>query len=369
MKNKILKDKMNAYLCPPGNGVFTVNTAKERKEVLHKKIYGQTQEIETQWQKSLENLDESSKACILGICSDTGGGILRGANWGPLFLRLQLLNDYPELVTQDLGDVRVIPHLLHDKYLNDPTIANCRKALYGEDNSSLPVSSLSIAEDFVSSFYENYPKKGLFSIGGDHSVSYPLVKSYLQSRKKQGIKAAVIHFDAHTDLLVERLGIDICFGSWATHILGDLESPDLLFQIGIRSSGRPKEHWESTFGVRQFWANEVLKQGPSAISAAILKSLKEQNVDELYVSFDIDALDAKYASATGTPEIGGLAPHDAMVILKELEKEFPIKSADMVEIAPFLATENADQSEPDSTLAVGASLSAFMIEAINRANT
>jgi agmatinase len=364
-----LKSKMKAYLCPPGCGVYTVNTAKERKESLHKTLYGTIENIDNKWQDNLDSILENNKAALLGVCSDTGGGILRGANWGPLFLREALLKQDKNLDVLDLGDIRVIPHLLHDKYLNSKTINNCKKALYGDENSELPVSSLSITEDFVTQFYETFPKKGIFAIGGDHSVSYPLTKAYLKAKKKQNKKAAIIHFDAHTDLLVERLGIDICFGSWATHILDELNSPAHLIQIGIRSTGKTKEHWQSTFGVQQYWAKDVEKRGASEIAQEILDYLIKENIDELYVSFDIDAIDSKYASATGTPEPEGLEPHEAMLIIKALNEKLPITGADMVEIAPFLNTNQGDTVEPDTTLSVGASISAYLIEAINNANS
>lgn len=367
-KSEKLITKMNSYLCPPGNGVYTVNTAKERKEGLHLALFKTINDVEKLWKDSLKNLESNNSACILGVCSDTGGGILRGANWGPLFLRTQLLKDNPKLNAFDLGDIRVIPHLLHDKYLNDPTIENCRKALYGQNSEQLPVSSLSITEDFTRDFYDTFPDKGLFAIGGDHSVSYPLVKEYLIAKKKQGKKVGIVHFDAHTDLLVERLGIDICFGSWATHVLEFLETPALMHQIGIRSTGKSKEHWETTFGVHQHWAKDVKEKGAEQIAREIISHYKKENVDEIYVSFDIDAIDSNYASATGTPEKDGLAPHEAMIILKAIEKEFPISSADMVEIAPFLATNEGKQSEPDTTLTVASSLSSFLIEAINNAH-
>ena len=74
-------------------------------------------------------------------------------------------------------------------------------------------------------------------------LSYPLTKAYLKAKREQGKRTAIIHFDAHTDLLVERLGIDLCFGSWCTHILEFLPAPHHLIQFGIRSSGKPKSHW------------------------------------------------------------------------------------------------------------------------------
>lgn len=360
------KNKITECLCPPGNGVFTVNTAKERKEQLHQAIFGQSHDIESMWQSSIENLPESSKAVILGVASDCGGGILRGANWGPLFVRSTLIEQHPGTKAFDMGDVRVIPHLLHDKYLNDKTLGNCKKALYQDNESEYAVSPLTITEDVLHDFYAVFPEKGIFGIGGDHSVSYPLTKAYLQAKKAKGIRAAIIHFDAHTDLLVERLGIDLCFGSWCTHILEDLHSPSHLIQIGIRSSGKPKSHWEDTFGVKQHWAKEVKEQGVDAIIEKIQAQLKSENIDELYVSFDIDALDEQFAAATGTPEPDGLSPDEALKILATLAKDYRITGADMMEIAPFTDSSGLGKESQECTLKAGGDLSAFLIDEINK---
>jgi len=364
--NLAFKSKLENCLCPPGNGVFTVNTAKERKEQLHQTIYGQATEIDNLWKSSLNELSSASNAVILGIASDCGGGILRGANWGPLFLRSTLLENYSELSAFDLGDVRVIPHLLSDKYLNDATLANCRKALYQDENTDYCISPLSITEDILHDFYAQFPEKGIFGIGGDHSVSYPLTKAYLQAKKKQGKRAAIIHFDAHTDLLVERLGIDLCFGSWCTHILDDLHEKHHLIQVGIRSSGKPKSHWESTFGVRQHWANEIIEQGIEQTIENIFAQLDDEKIDELYVSFDIDAIDESFASATGTPEPGGLMPEDAMQILRALAAKYPITGADMMEIAPFTDSCGQGQAGQEKTLSVGAEISAFLLKEMSK---
>jgi agmatinase len=359
-----LFQKVSSCLCPPGNGVFTVNTAKERKAALHQELYGTTEAVEQLWLDSLSKLSSSSKAVILGIASDCGGGILRGANWGPLFLRSTLLQRNPTLNAFDLGDIRVIPHLLHDKYLNEATISNCKKALYGTLDNEYSVSPLTITEDILHDFYEEFPDKGIFGIGGDHSVSYPLVKTYLQAKKKQGIRAAIIHFDAHTDLLHERLGIDLCFGSWCTHILEYLHVPRDLIQIGIRSSGKPKEHWEETFGVKQHWTHEVKTKGVVEIADMIKQQLINDGVDELYVSFDIDAIDAQFASATGTPEPDGLHPDEVMTILRSLAQRFKITGADMMELAPFTNSTENNISSRETTFKVASEISAFLIDEI-----
>lgn len=353
-------------LCPPGDGVYTVNTAKERKAVLRQQLFGQTEEVRALWLDTLAQLPAQNQAALLGIASDCGGGILRGANWGPLFLRLALLQQYPQSYPADLGDIRVIPHLLHDKYLNDDTVASCRQALYQDAQSQYPVSPLSLTETVCDAFYQQYPNRGIFGIGGDHSISYPLTKSYLKARRAAGKRTAIIHFDAHTDLLTERLGIDLCFGSWCTHILEYLPAPSHLIQFGIRSSGKPKQHWETTFGVRQHWAHEIRDRGAKVVAEEVLVQLRQSKVDELYVSFDIDALDAEFASATGTPETGGLTPDEALQILTLLAAEFPITAADMMEIAPFTDSSLQGQQSSKTTLLEGARLSAFLIDAINK---
>ena len=354
-------------LCPPGNGVFTVNTAKEKKELLHAKLYPDALDssaIEASWSEGLKNLKDDQLS-ILGIPSDCGGGIHRGANWGPLFIRLEVLKSLGDPgAHNDLGDVRVIPHLLHDKYINQQTLKSCRKALYSNEEEPLPVSPLSIAELVSDTYFASFPQSRLFSLGGDHSVSYPIVRSYLRHRKSQGKKIGLIHFDAHTDLLTERLGIDICFGSWTTHILDQLESPDYCVQIGIRSTAKTRGHWENTKGVRQHWSQEVFDKGAGVVAKEIVKDYKEKGVEEIYISFDIDALDATIASATGTPEIGGLKMDQCFIIMRELVSHFKLGGADLMEVAPFLnmPIQGRLNPEPDSTLMAARSLSQFFID-------
>ena len=146
------KAKIKLYLTAPGNGVYTVHTAKDKKDRLFQKLFKSTDNVQQKWEQSLEQIHQY-RTVVLELPTNNEGGIQRGANWGPLFLRDTLLDTKEDLKAFDIGDVRVIPHLLHDKYLNDQTIANCRKALYQNALTHLPVSPLSIAEDFATNFY------------------------------------------------------------------------------------------------------------------------------------------------------------------------------------------------------------------------
>lgn len=347
IKNKWL-NKILPALRPPGNGVYTVHTGQDKKINLLKKLYGSRNQavIEKKWQESLLKNDFSLKPLLLAIPSDSGAGIIKGSNWGPLFIRESL--DQKNMKKYfDLGDILCIPQLLMDDYLNETTIANCQKAVYGKKNK-LPVSCLSIADTLLGELYKHNPKARVIGLGGDHSVSYPFVKNWIKNQKDQNF--AVIHFDAHTDLLPSRLGIPICFGSWAYHILKLLPTPKNLIQIGIRSSGKNKKHWESTLGIKQIWAKEVKQKGIEKLYKEISLSLKKLNVKNIYISFDIDALDSLFASATGTPEKEGLALHEAISLIRDLCQEFNLTGCDLVEVAPYISHGNTFTHEPWQTL-------------------
>lgn len=345
----------------PGNGVHTVHTAREKKEKLFKSYYGTTKKesAEKKWMKELEQLD-TKKPWILGIPSDNGGGIQRGANWGPLFVRQEILDERKNFI--DLGDVRVIPHLLHDKYLNEETIKLCQKALYGRAGK-LPVSPLSITEKVLNDVYKKYPQAKILGIGGDHSISYPLVKAWLSSRKDLS-QAAVLHFDAHTDLLDTRLGIDFCFATWTFQILEDLESRDHIVQVGIRSSGKDKKHWKDKLGVEQIWAKDVKKLGVEKVYQKIKKQYESLGIKEIYISFDIDALDEKFASATGTPEKDGLLPTDCVAIIRLLAQDFKVTGADLMEVAPFVWPEGVEARDQKSSLTVAGDMARALLEVL-----
>lgn len=345
----------------PGSGVFTVNTGKEKKERLMLEYYG-TKDVEKARTKWLKNFEKASTEVpwVIGIPSDNGGGIQRGANWGPLALRQEILDRKKTFF--DLGDVRVIPHLLHDKYLNAATIKICQKALYGKVNK-LPVSPLSIAEKALTDLYKKFPAARVLGFGGDHSTSYPLVKAWIKSRKKIS-EAAVLHFDAHTDLLSSRMGIDLCFGTWTYQILNKLKSRNHIIQVGIRSSGKTKNYWKEELGVEQIWAHEVKKWGVEKTYKKIRDQYQKLGIKEVYVSFDIDALDEKYASATGTPEKEGLLPTDCATIVRLLEKDFKVTGADLMEVAPYVWPPGVEARDQQASMTVAGDMARMLLEVL-----
>lgn len=344
--------KLEWMLRPPGKGIYTVSTGAGLASSIWKKIYKTTdfQKVTDGWKQSLSKI-KSSKIALIGIPSDVGAGIVRGTNMGPIGLREFLYRDAgfkkrigaDEIV--DIGDIIVIPQLLYDEMLSQTQIEKCRKELYPDIPEKLPVSPLSILKEVTGLLFKLNPEIKIFALGGDHSISWPLIESYA---KRHG-PFAILHFDAHTDLLESRLGIDYCFGTWAHHANRVIGGNGRLVQVGIRVSSKPKAHWEKKEGVKQFWADEILRN-PKKAMEHILRHLHSLNLKNLYISNDIDGTGMEYAAATGTPEGKGLSPKFVSDLIQKVGKSFQIIGADLVEVAPVLHLNK--RGEPGKTLRV-----------------
>jgi len=360
-----LKSLVETYLCPAGAGVHNPPIACAKKQALQSLLYAPATDVTACWKESLNQLPLAGNTILLGIPSDRGSALQKGAHLAPLYLREALLQSGEDLPYFDIGDVKVNPHLLHDEDLNGPTISQCQKSMYNLDHTQLPVSPLSITEDFSEKFFALFPAKKIFALGGDHSISYPLLKTYLAAKNQQGKKTAIIQFSAHSGLAAENPGVHVNAATWLTPLLPALETSNLCFQIGLQDIAKREKYTPKSPGVFYYSAQQV-KDGPSSVALEIIQSCKNAQVDELYVSFDIAALHADYAGATGNPSSNGLSPHEPMVILQELFESFPITGADMLEIAPLVKATPGQQLEPETTLMVAAALATFLIQALAR---
>jgi arginase family enzyme len=334
-------DELTQMLRPAGGGVHLVSTGREEQLALQRRIYGVTteSEVEQRFRATFAQLAHA-KILLLGVPSDVGAGFRRGANLAPSALRIALLEahpDWPEWAAAngvvDVGDVRVVPQLLHDEMLNADQLARSRRALYGDENSPLPVSPLSIEERALGHLLALAPRAAPLVLGGDHSVAWPVTAALHRARPGFGI----VQPDAHTDLLEDRLGIKYCFATWSFHANELIGREGRLVQVGVRASRHPRAHWESLYGVRQFWAEEIARD-PAAALDAIVAHVRASGVRGIYFSNDIDGTDALFASSTGTPETGGFDPEFLVTLIERLGREVGIVAADLVEIAPVLGS-------------------------------
>lgn len=333
-------DELATLLRPAGGGLYLVSTGKAEQEALQQRLYQAVTpgEVKQRFTDAIERV-VTAKGVLVGVPSDVGAGFRRGANLGPQAIRLRLLDDGVDLASKgvvDLGDVFVVPQLLSDEMLCPAQLAATQRAIYPEvpeaERARLPVSPLSIERRVFELVFALNPGVKPFVIGGDHSTALPLVQALAAVAKEPW---GIVQPDAHTDLLETRLGIKHCFATWSWHANELLGRKGRLTQVGIRASGLDRAHWESTLGVRQFWAKDVLLD-PAGQLDALLAHVKSTGVRGVYFSNDIDGTDAKWADATGTPEFGGLEPDWVVELIRRLGREVGLVGGDIMEVAPSL---------------------------------
>ncbi|TIR97279.1 MAG: agmatinase [Mesorhizobium sp.] len=167
----------------------------------------------------------------------------------------------------------------------------------------------------------------LLTLGGDHFVTWPLLKAHAAIHGP----LALVQFDAHQDTWPDD-GRRIDHGSFVARAVKEgVIDPDRSIQIGIRT------HAPDTFGIKIIYGHEVEEMRASDIAYAIVERTGGRKT---YLTFDIDCLDPAFAPGTGTPEVGGLTTREVLELLRGL-KGLNIVGGDVVEVAPqYDATTN-----------------------------
>ena len=158
----------------------------------------------------------------------------------------------------------------------------------------------------------------LMTLGGDHMVTYPLLKAHAA---KYG-PLALIQFDAHRDTARSEF---LDHGTFLHHAVTDgFVNPARSIQIGIRT------HYDHSDPMRVLYRPDVRAMGSAAVAAEIRRVASGR---ACYLTFDIDCFDPAFAPGTGTPVVDGLHPHEAIDVIRLLG-DVNIVGMDVVEVAP-----------------------------------
>ncbi len=255
----------------------------------------------------LARRDREAPICVAGVPFDIGTSNRPGARFGPFAIRhasrMLLDGEHPaswsdptRLPLADIGDFRI-------------ALGDVQASLRLIDRQADGLSHL-------------------ITLGGDHSVTLPLLRALSRRLGPVGL----IHFDAHVDTWPDSFGQTYGHGSPFFHAINEkLIDPRRTIQVGIRSPmQRGVYDWTVGKGVTIVPAMAVHEEGPAAVAARIRAVVGDSPV---YLSFDIDALDPAFAPGTGTPEVGGLASWQAQAILRRLGG-LAFTGMDVVEVAP-----------------------------------
>ena len=166
----------------------------------------------------------------------------------------------------------------------------------------------------------------LIGLGGDHFVTWPLLKAHAERHGP----LALIQFDAHQDTWPDEAN-RIDHGSFVGRAVRDgVIDPAHSIQIGIRT------HAPEDCGIKILYGYHVEDMSAAQIAEAIYERVGGAKA---YVTFDIDCLDPAYAPGTGTPVSGGPSSAKMLGVLRHL-KNLQLVGADVVEVAP--AYDHAD---------------------------
>lgn len=172
-------------------------------------------------------------------------------------------------------------------------------------------------------------------LGGDHSVSYPLIRAlaplFAAGGPLAGQKLDVVQLDAHLDFSNSSSGFR---ASNSTPFRRASELPFVgdITVIGIRGLRTSPEAWQAATarGNRIVRMKDITSGG---IEGALRALPRGRSV---YVSIDIDGLDPTVAPGTSSPEPGGLSYAQARTVLKAVAAQNRVVGMDLVEVNPYL---------------------------------
>jgi len=249
---------------------------------------------------------------IVGVPFDTGISYRPGARFGPNHVResSRLLRPYnPAANVSPFATQQVV------------------------DAGDIAANPFDI-EEAISSIHKSYDQlleraKRIVTIGGDHTITLPILRSL---KAKHG-PISVVHFDAHLDTWDSYFGADYTHGTTFRRASEEgLLDPEGCMHIGIRGPLYAAKDLtdDKALGFQIFSSVEFQDLG---VAAAIEKLKARVGKRPMYISIDIDVLDPAHAPGTGTPEAGGLTSRELLSLLRATAG-MNVVGADIVEVAP-----------------------------------
>jgi agmatinase len=258
----------------------------------------------------------SYDVAVMGVPHDSGTTYRPGTRFGPQGIRrisalytpynYEMGVDLREQIRLcDVGDIFTIP-------------ANNEK--------SFDQISKGVAHVFAS---------GAFPIilGGDHSIGFPTVRGVCRHLADR--KVGIIHFDRHVDTQEIDLDERMHTCPWF-HATNMANAPAAnLVQLGIGGWQVPREGVKVCRERRTnvLTVTDICEMGLEAAAQFAIERATD-GTDCVYISFDIDCIDAGFVPGTGWPEPGGLLPREALKLLELIVRNVPVCGLEVVEVSP-----------------------------------
>ncbi|WP_397446638.1 agmatinase [Polaribacter sp. R77954] len=162
--------------------------------------------------------------------------------------------------------------------------------------------------------------------GGEHSISIGTIRAFNECFNN----LTVLHIDAHADLRKEYEG-STCNHACAVY---EANSTTNLVQVGIRSMDISEK--------RNMNLDKVFFAHDMAVNEDWMEDVIDQLTENVFITFDLDALDPSIMPSTGTPEPGGLFYYETLEFLKQVFEHKNVVGFDMVELCPNEMDKSSD---------------------------
>ncbi len=239
---------------------------------------------------------------ILGLPWDEKSSYLRGPAAGPAYIRQALYSSSTNTATESGCDLSEEPRI----------------RVLGDLDLEIGEAAFATIERGISEILAQGSR--ILCLGGDHSVTLPVVRA--QSRHFPGL--SIVHIDAHADLYDELDGDRLSHACPFSRIMEE-GLVSRLVQLGVRTLNAHQRAQADRFGV------EILEMRNWRPDDGLPKDLE----GPLYLSLDLDGLDPAFAPGVSHPEPGGLSTRDVLDLLQTLPS--PLVGADIVELHPLRA--------------------------------
>ncbi|MGM5483672.1 MAG: arginase family protein [Nanobdellota archaeon] len=176
-------------------------------------------------------------------------------------------------------------------------------------------------------------KQKAILIGGDHSITYPVLKAL----KKKDF--SLIIFDAHPDT-VNNFKPPTQEDYLKVLIEEKIIKPENITLIGIRNWDEQEKEYLENKKINYFTCKQIFEKGIQKTT----KKIMEKTKNEVYLSIDIDVIDITEAIGTGYKEHGGLSSRELIYMLQKIKKNKKVILSDLVEINPAKDINNLTSS-------------------------
>ena len=246
---------------------------------------------------------------VIGVPFDSTSSYRPGQRFAPCEIRRALYNiEWNSLFTEntlydvdidDLGDVSVV---------------------HGDSGSTL---------DRISSVVEDVFGEGRFPvvIGGEHLITYGVIKGL----KNSGIDPCIIVLDAHFDLRNEYLGLKMSHATVMRRIHENLGVATII-HVGVRAWEKSEKEYADRKKFLYYTSMSVKRLGPLNISSLLVRETSK--CKRIYLSIDMDVVDPGYAPGVANPEPLGLTPFEVVQIARSVAGSRNLVGIDLVEVSP-----------------------------------